>query len=69
MLMEDKDKICRLLLPVLQGTRALRELTGLEYVPEKECVVASFQDRPPKTVCVACDPGIAMVQDIVGQLK
>lgn len=67
--MEDKNKICRLLLPALQETRAFRELTGLEYVPEKECVVASFQDRTSKTVCVACDSGMAMILDIIRWLK
>lgn len=68
-LREDKNKICRILLPALQETRALRELEGLEYIPEKECVAASFRDRPSQTVCVACDSGIAMIRDIVWQLK
>lgn len=66
--MEDKSKICRLLLPALQEMRALRELVGLEYIPEKECVVASFQDKAPKSICVACDSGIAMALDILKQL-
>lgn len=67
--MEDKSKICRLLLPVLQETRILSDLIGLEYIPEKECVVASFPDKPPRTICVACDSGIAMVSDILKRLK
>lgn len=62
--MEDKSKICRLLLPVLQEMRGLKDLIGLEYVPEKECVVASFPDKYPRTICVACDSGSAMVLDI-----
>lgn len=68
MIMEDKSKICRLFLPVLQEMRGLRDLIGLEYIPEKECVVASFLDRTPIAVCVACDSGSAMVLDIVKRL-
>lgn len=67
--MEDKNKICRSLLPILQETRALSNLSGLKYIPEKECVVASFPDRPSRTVCVACDSGIGMIRDIVEQLN
>lgn len=66
--MEDKSKIYRLFLPVLQEMRGLRDLIGLEYIPEKECVVASFMDRSPVSVCVACDSGSALVMDIIKHL-
>lgn len=58
--MEDKNKICRLLLPALQETRALYDLTALEYIPKNETVTAVFSHKYHKEV--------AMVKDIVKRL-
>lgn len=66
--MEDKNKICRLLLPALQGTRALHDLTALEYIPESETVTAVFSHKYHKEVNVEGDSGIAMILDIVKRL-
>lgn len=48
--MEDKNKICRLLLPALQETRDLYDLTALEYIPESETVTAVFSHKYHKEV-------------------
>lgn len=66
--MEDKNKICRLLLPVLQETRALHDLTALEYIPESETITATFSYKYHKEVNVEGDSGIAVVWDIVKKL-
>lgn len=66
--MENKDKICKLLLPVLQETRNLHDLTNLEYKPVEEAVVATFESGYKKTANVAMDSGTAMIQDILRQI-
>lgn len=40
--MEDKQKICDLLLPALQATRNLHDLVKLKYNEETETVTAHF---------------------------
>ena len=40
--MEDKQKICDLLLPALQETRNLQDLEKLSYNEDNETVVATF---------------------------
>ena len=40
--MEDKSKICDLLLPALQATRNLHDLEDLDYIPEQEAVLSTF---------------------------
>lgn len=66
--MENKQKICALLLPVLQETRNLHDMTNLEYKPEQEIVVATFENGYIKTANVAADSGTAMIQDILRQI-
>lgn len=66
--MEDKNKICRLLLSALQETRGLYDLTALEYIPESETVTAVFSHKYYKEVNVEGDSGIAMIKDIVKRL-
>ena len=39
---EDKQKICNLLLPALQATRNLYDLTNLYYDASTESVIATF---------------------------
>lgn len=63
--MEDKQKICDLLAPALRETRNLNDLDYLEYNRERELVYAYFKNRYCKIVNVACDSGIAMIQDII----
>ena len=66
--MEDKQKICDLLAPVLRETRNLSDLDYLEYNKEGELVYAYFKDGNCKIANVACDSGTAMIQDIIKQI-
>ena len=65
--MEDKQKICDLLLPALQATRNLHDLQELEYSEERDLVYAKFPSGT-KVVNVAMDSGTAMIRDIVKQI-
>jgi hypothetical protein len=66
--MENKQLICKLLVPVLQATYNLRDLIDLEFDSERECVIATFPCGCSKVVNVAMDSGTAMIRDIVRQL-
>ena len=66
--MEDKSKICDLLLPALQATRNLHDLEDLEYIPEQEAVLATFASGATKKANVAMNSGTAMIQDIIAQI-
>ena len=66
--MEDKHKICDLLLPVLQETRNLHDLLDLEYIPEQDCVLVTFANGSTKRANVAMDSGTAMILDIINQI-
>lgn len=43
--MEDKQKICDYLLPTLQATVNMSDLTDLEYIPEQGKVVATIGEN------------------------
>lgn len=62
--MEDKKKICRLLLQTLQETRAGADLLDLQYDPDSEVVTMVFVSGYKRKICVECDSGIAMIRDI-----
>lgn len=62
--MENKQKICDLLLPTLQATRAAAGLVSLEYKPGKEVVTATFLDGGTKECSVWGDSGATMIQDV-----
>lgn len=66
--MEDKQKICDLLLPALQATRNLHDLVALTYDPQNETVSAYFVSGYIKKANVAADSGTAMIKDIVNQI-
>lgn len=68
MRMEDKKKICDLLLPALQATRNLHDLVDLEYMPVDEIVVATFAAGRIKYANVAMDSGTSMIKDIIRQI-
>ena len=59
--MENKQKICDLLLPVLQQTRSLCDL---EYIQEQGIILATFPSRSIR-INVMADSGIAMIKDVV----
>lgn len=66
--MEDKQKICGLLLSALQATRSLSDLVSLEYDGVQEVVLATFDNGYQRTASVAMDSGIAMIRDITKQI-
>ena len=63
--MENKQLICDRLLECLYLTRQLYDLIDLDYIEEKELVVAHFEGGGKKEINVACDSGIAMIRDII----
>lgn len=65
--MENKQKICDLLLPALQQTRSLYDLVDLEYIQEQGTVLATFPSRSIRFNVMA-DSGIAMIKDVVETL-
>ena len=66
--MENKQRICDLLLPALQATRNLSDLTALTFDPDTELVTATFDSGFTKHANVACDSGTAMIRDIIKQI-
>lgn len=66
--MEDKQKICDLLLPALQETSNLQDLENLTYNENSETVIATFCYGRKKKVNVHLDSGTAMISDIVRQI-
>lgn len=65
---ENKQKICDLLLPVLQATRNLYDLVSLVYDEKNETVKATFVTGYTKIANVAADSGTSMIRDIIGQI-
>ena len=65
---ENKQEICNALLKTLQLTRNLYDLVNLQYDPEKEVVIATFDNGYSKIANVACDSGTAMIRDIIKQI-
>ena len=65
---ENKQKICDLLLPVLQATRNLYDLVSLVYDETNETVKATFVTGYMKIANVAADSGTSMIRDIIGQI-
>lgn len=71
---EDKQRICDLLLPALQATRAFHDLVNLRYSKEtkgkwkEEKVCATFDNGYTRSANVTADSGISMIQDILRQI-
>lgn len=49
----------------LKLTRLGTDLIDLDYIEEKELVVAHFEGGGKKEINVAMDSGIAMIRDII----
>lgn len=67
---ENKKEITKALLPVLQMTRNLWDLTDLEYREDEEVsgievVIATFRNGHRKVVDVTMDSGTALIKDII----
>jgi hypothetical protein len=63
--MENKQLICKKLVPVLQLTRNLYDLMDLDYDPDKEIVTATYVNGSKKEINVRMDSGTAMIRDII----
>lgn len=63
--MEDKKKICEMLLPVLQETRGFKDLISLKYEQEgsNEIVVATYYNGYQKVANVTADSEAALRTD------
>ena len=70
--MENKQEICKALLPVLQKTRNLSDIVDLRYYRDEgrdeEIVVAKFANGATKKANVHLDSGTAMIMDIIRQI-
>ena len=66
--MENKQRICDLLLATLQATRYFDDLIALDYNEQTEIVIAGFSNGRFKFANVAADSGIAMIRDIIKQI-
>ncbi len=67
--LDDKQHICDLLLKALQATRGASDLVSLEFDPVKEIVTGTFESGGIRRCNVACDSGVAMIRDVINQLK
>ena len=69
---EDKRKICSLLLPVIQATRAGEGIVNLEYFINEstamEFVKITYDYGYAQCVNVTLDSGAAMVLDVIKRL-
>ena len=66
--MEDKHKICDLLLAALKETREAGDITSLNYDGGKEIVTVEFEGGGKRRINVAMDSGTAMIRDIMNGL-
>lgn len=66
--MEDKQKICDLLLKTLQATDNAHDLVSLMYDAEAEVVTALFESGGKRVINVAMDSGTAMIRDVMRSL-
>jgi hypothetical protein len=66
---ENKQKILDLMLPALQETSNLHDLTSLMYdydrIGDREIVIAVFNNKYSKIADVTGDSGTAMISDIL----
>lgn len=63
--MEDKGRICELLLKALQETRNHGDMTELAYDEASETVTIRWLSGGKRVVNVAADSGTAMIRDIM----
>lgn len=73
--MEDKQKICDLLLATLQATREYSDLASLTYVVPKQpnryesYVDATYTNGYTVRVNTSLDSGYSMIRDIMAQTR
>ena len=62
---ENKELICSYLCEALKLTRHCEGLKELNYFPGSEEVIAIWESGRRSIINVACDSGIAMLQDVI----
>lgn len=68
--MESKTVITKSLYELLTLTNEYHdELVSLEYIHDREVVVAKFHSGSQKTINVNMDSGIALIKDVVMHLE
>ena len=68
--MESKTVITKNLYELLVLTDMYHnELVSLEYIHEREVVIAKFHSGAQKTINVNMDSGIALIKDVVKHLE
>lgn len=68
--MESKTVITKSLYELLTLTNEYHdELVSLEYIHDREVVVAKFHSGAQKTINVNMDSGIALIKDVVKHLE
>ena len=65
---EDKQRICKVLVPVLQMTKDLHDLVDLNFDPGCKMVSAKFSNGAVKWANVTADSGTFMICDIIDQI-
>lgn len=68
---EDKNEICRRLLPVLKSCYNTKDVVDLKYDSSREVVIASIYfcgSESSVEIAVSCESGSAMVIDIIRRL-
>ena len=66
---EDKQEILDLLLPALQATRNLNDVTGLQYDGLTETVAVTYKSGYTRKINVAMDSGAAMIRDVMKHIE
>ena len=66
--MEDKQKICDLLLKACQATSSARDLVSLEYSTDSGHVIAKFSDGDARGIDVSMNHGTEMIRNIMKHL-
>lgn len=66
---EDKEEITNRLFDALRMTREFMKLESLTYRKDQEKVIARFEDGSKKKINVAADSGIALISDVIKNLR
>ena len=63
--MENRQKICDLLLLTLKATRSGGSIKRLVYDDYTESVIVTYSNGSEKRVNIACDSGVALIRDVM----
>ena len=66
--MENKQRICDLLLKTLRATDNAHDLVSLTYDDYEETVTARFTSGGKRVINVVMDSGTAMIRDVMANL-